>query len=89
MSTIHHHPPHHEHLHLWWYAVAGAVVAVALAVLMRTVFLDSSAPVDPAPADTGGGTVEQYHGPPFRQLCFAAHPGPDIELSRPNCADAR
>ena len=85
MSTIHHH--HHDHLHLWWFA--AAVAAGLLAVLMTTVFAASSGSGDIAPADTGGSTVDRYHGPVLRELCFAAHPGFDIELARPNCSVAR
>ena len=83
MSTIHHHP---AHPHIWLYT-AVAVAAGFLAVLVTVVFATSSGSGDtPPPANTGGGTVAQYHGPMFREICSAMRPDLSIELARSGCA---
>ena len=85
MSTLHH-PDTHPHL--WLYA-AAAVAAGLLAVLMATVFASSSGSGPITPTGTGGGDVSSYHGPTFKEVCFAARPGSPIELVRSACQGAR
>jgi hypothetical protein len=81
MSTVHHHP---AHPHVWLYA-AAAVAAGFVAVLVITVFATSSGAGDTSPGGTGGSNVTQYHGPMFRQICFAMRPGDTIELAHSGC----
>ncbi len=81
MSTIHHHP---AHPHVWLYA-AAAVAAGLLVMLITTVFASSSGSGSPPPTDTGGSTVTEYHGPMFKEVCFAMRRGATIELAQSGC----
>jgi len=83
MSTIHH---PHAHPHIWLYA-AAAVAAGLVAVLITAVFASSSGSGAATPADTGP-RVSTYHGPMFKEVCFAMRPGATLELARSGCLGA-
>ncbi len=86
MTTIHHPVHHHTGLYV---AATAIVLAGLLAALVAAVFWPSNASdVTPPPSNTGPNTVQQYHGPMFKELCFAGRPGASIELKRA-CTIAR
>ncbi len=85
MTTVHHHP---AHPHIWLYA-AAAVAAGLLALLITTVIASSSGSHATTPAPQGPAVVE-YHGPFFREVCFAGRAGGgNVEFARAGCLGAR
>jgi hypothetical protein len=82
MSTIHHPVQHHTGLYV---AAAAIVLAGLLAALVAAVFWPSNAS-DGTPAENVKQTsVRPYHGPMFREVCFAHRPAQSIELARSGC----
>lgn len=79
MSTIHRHAP----LSQWWYAVAAAVAVSLLVVLIAAVHETPSGAADTPTQPIAHGTP--YHGPMFREVCFAMRPGASIELAGHGC----
>jgi hypothetical protein len=84
MSTIHQ-PVHHHHTGLYLTA-AAIVLAGLLAALVVAVFWPSHASDGTPPAQNiDQSSVRPYHGPPFREVCFAHRSGQSVELAQSGC----